>query len=331
MLRLLTLLLLLPLQDPDRKSLIRQMGDTDPVVREKATKALEAQGDAALPDLRQALVAGDPEIRTRAEQLIELRTQERQFVALKEAQRPGKLRLPEAPPANEVEGVRFTFKRRPWSPDGTVLGTIFETEFTPAPELTVEWRVASVRNGKDLPLETCVWHSPKLVYVPGPVPPEAEVRVNGLRRWYCDVPIVLNNPADGQTRRFAGYTVIVHWPEILVRSERPHAQDVMKRVLRNGDVRCIIRPERVNHFLSGSSRSRSVYRCGTSLGLKNSAWCGCRTAPEQEALEPEPPSQETSACDPSVLRYGVDAIQSISLTLHLPVEEAFELTSPPLK
>lgn len=335
MLRLLPLLLLLPLQDPDRKTLIRQLGDRDPVVREKATQALEALGDAALPDLRQAATGDDPEIRTRAGILIDLREQELRFAALKEAQRPDKVRLaapPEGPTGDTAatDGVRFRFQRRPWSPDGTVLGTIFETGITTAPGLTAEWSVAAVRNGADLPLETCAWHSPARVYVPGPVPGEAQVHVKGLRRWYCDVPLVLNNPVDGQTRRFAGYTVTVDWPEIRVRAGRLLDQDVADRMLRNEDVRCTIRPEWKSRVLGGFSRSRSFSRCGTSV-VQNRAWCGCLKEPSRETPEPEPQTRETTACDPTALRYGIEAIQSISLTLHLPVEETFEVRSPPLK
>jgi len=51
----------------------------------------------------------------------------------------------------------------------------------------------------------------------------------------------------------------------------------------------------------------------------------------RETRTPNPLSQETQARDTSAQRYDIDVIESIALTLHLPVEEAFEVTSPPLK
>src|SRR6188508_94297 len=91
---LLVLLLLLP-QEPDRADLVRQLGDPSPAARERAYKALEAQGDAALPDLKKALESSDAETRTRASALIELRVQEARLAELRREQRPGKLLLPE--------------------------------------------------------------------------------------------------------------------------------------------------------------------------------------------------------------------------------------------
>lgn len=338
LLRLSLLLLLLP-QEPDRAGLVRQLSDPAPAVREKAMKALEAQGDAALPDLKRALESEDAETRTRAAALIDLRVQEAKLAELKGAQRADKLRLPElsleyvAPPGEltETEGARFEFKRRPWAPDGVVLGTIFETNLATSPGVSVDWTVASVRGGKDLPVETCAWHSPRLVYVPGEVPPTAEVRIKGSRRWYCDVPMLLKNPSDGMSRRIGGFTCIVIWPVIQVRADRPLDEDVMNSVLQNSDVRCTVRPERRANMFGGGRTHHSIFRCGTSLGLKHKAWCGCLEEPSREPRTPDPLSQETQARDASTQRYDIDDIESIALTLHLPVEEAFEATSPPLK
>jgi hypothetical protein len=47
--------------------------------------------------------------------------------------------------------------------------------------------------------------------------------------------------------------------------------------------------------------------------------------------EPEPTSRETRARQREVERYDLDAIESIDLSLHLPVEESFEVVSPPLE
>jgi len=50
--------------------LIQQLGDANPVVREKATQALEALGAAAIPALRRATDHADPEVRRRAAALL---------------------------------------------------------------------------------------------------------------------------------------------------------------------------------------------------------------------------------------------------------------------
>ena len=334
----LLLALLLPAQEPDRRDLLRQLGDPSPSVRDRASAALEAQGDAALPDLRRAQDDPDPEIRCRAAALVDLRTQEETFARLCREQRAAKLRLAKllrvdlAPPGQvvDVDGVRFTFARRPWAPEGEVRGTVFVTEAAGAPGVRLRWSVASIRDGRELPVETCSWHSPRLVYVPNRVPAASEVRIRGVRRWTCDVPLRFESPSEGQARRFAGYTVTIRWPDIVVRADRPLGRSAMEEVLTEGDVRCKVRPGREDGLLicfgvgcRGSSRGG-----GTP---KEWAWCGCVGAPDREPREPEPMTRETQACQRTIERYGLDAIESIDLTLHLPVEEPFEVTSPPLE
>jgi hypothetical protein len=336
----LTLLLafLLPLQEPDRRDLIRQLGDLSPSVRDKASAMLEAQGDAALPELRRALLDADPEIRCRAGALVDLRTQEETFARLCREQRAAKLRLAELlleyeyPPGQvvDIDGVRFTFARRPWAPDGEIRGTIFETDAARAPGVNLQWSVTSIRDGRELPIETCAWHSPRLVYVPNRVPEASQVRIRGVRRWACDVPMRFESPSDGQARRFAGYTVTIQWPEIVVCADRPLEESAMDKVLTDQDVRCKIRPGREDGlFVCFGIGGWGHSRCGGRV--KELAWCGCVGWPAQEPREPESTSRETRARQPTVERYGLDAIESIELTLHLPIEETFEVTSPPLE
>lgn len=335
---MLLLAFLFPAQEPDRRELIRRLGDLSPVVRDKASAALEAQGDAALTDLRRALDDTDPEIRCRVEALVDLRTQEQTFARLCREQRAAKLRLAELlleyeyPPAGivDIDGVRFTFARRPWAPDGEIRGTIFETDAAQAPGVTLNWSVSSIRDGRELPVETCTRHSPRLVYVPDRVPEASQIRIRGVRRWTCEVPLRFESPSDGQARRFAGYTVTIEWPDLVVRAERPLEKSAMDQVLTDQDVRCKIRPGREDGLFicfgvgcGGHSRCRGARR--------ELAWCGCVGAPDQEPREPEPTSRETRARQRTVERYGLDAIESIELTLHLPVDEPFEVTSPPLE
>jgi hypothetical protein len=330
---MLRLLFLLLLQDPDQ---IHRLGDADVNVREKAYKALEARGDTALPELTRALEDADPEVRLRAEILIDIRAQEKKLAELMRTQRPAKLKLAEIPreydfPQEivETEGLRFTFSRRPWAPEGNLLGTVYSSELSRSPGVETEWRVTSVRDGRDLPLETCSYHSPNLVYVPGAAPKAPEVRVQGTRRWYCDVPLLLRNPSDGMTRRIGGYTVTVLWPVVRVRSDKPLPENVMGRVLQDADVTCKVRPECVDNCYFGFGRG-----CGSGCRARRTgklAWCGCPGEPRLWDRDPEPLSSETEARDLSAQRYDIAAIESIALTLHLPVDEPFEVTSPPLK
>jgi hypothetical protein len=330
MMRLLLVLLLL--QEPD---LIHRLGDADVAIREKAYKALEAQGEAAFADLQQALKSEDPEIRTRATALLYRLEQERWIGTLKKAQRPSKLVLQDADPLEgsvaETEGVRFGFKRDAWAPGGKVLGTRIMTAVSPAPEVDVSWTVSSVRNGKELPLETCTWHSPSTVYVPGEPPAQAEVVVKGQRRWMCDVPLDFRNPTDGLSRRVGAYVITVQWPVLIVRADDPVPQDVMRKVLRNEDLRVTIKPERKRNVMGGGSRYTSVFRCGTTLNDQPRAWCGCIGQPFHGLREPEAQAQETQARAMSASMYEIDDIEAIQLTFHLPVEELFEVPSPPLK
>ncbi len=329
------LLVLLLLQDPDRPRLIRQLGDTDPALREKAYNVLEGQGETAFAELQQALKSEDPEIRTRVTALLYRLEQERWIGTLKKAQRPSKLVLQDADPLDgsvaETDGVRFGFTRDAWAPEGKVLGTRIMTAVSPAPEVDVTWTVAAVRNGKELPLETCAWHSPTRVYVPGEPPAQAEVVVKGQRRWICDVPLEFRNPTDGLSRRVGAYVITVQWPVLSVRADDPVPQDVMRKVLRNEDLRVTIKPERKRNVFGGSSRFTSVFRCGTALNEQPRAWCGCIGQPFAGLRAPEPQAQDTQARAISVQMYEIDDIEAIQLTFHLPVEELFEVTSPPLK
>jgi hypothetical protein len=338
MARLLVLLLLLPLQDPDRPRLVRQLGDADPAVRENAYRALEVLGESAQAELHSAQKSDDPEIRTRATALLFRLEQERWLGPLKSTQRPLKLRFPDdaAKPEGsvaETDGVRFAFLREGWAPEGKLLGTRFSTSVSPAPGVDVSWTVAAVRDGKDLPLETCGFHSPERVYVPGEPPPRAEVVIKGRRRWICDVPLEFRDPRDGDSRRIGAYVVTVRWPVLVVRADDPLEQDMMVRVLRSEDVHCSIKPgrEKGPRRMGGFRRMTSISRCGTALNPQPKAWCGCVGRPAKDLRPPAPQAQETQARALSVQMYEIEDIESIRLTFHLPVEELFELTSPPLE
>ncbi|HLY11646.1 MAG TPA: hypothetical protein VKW04_20265 [Planctomycetota bacterium] len=339
MMRLLLALLLLPLQDPDRPSLILRLGDPSPAVREKAMKDLEAQGDRAETDLRQALKSEDPEIRTRAESLLFQLEQRRWLGALRDGQRHAKLGLPPAPDTPdgvlaETDGVRFGLKRDEWCSKGKVLGTRFLTDAAPAPGVEVDWTIAAVRDGTDFPMETCRRHSPGIVYVPGEPPPQAQVVLRGTRRWICDVPLEFRLPADGDSRRIRDYVVSVRWPELIVRSDNPVAQGILDQVLREQDLTATLKPgrDRNTRMAGGGIRLSVVSRCGPGIPQQPPpTWCGCPGQPSQAPPVPEPTGQQTRVRERSLSMYALEDIASIRLIFHLPIEEAFEVTSPPLK
>jgi hypothetical protein len=64
---------------------------------------------------------------------------------------------------------------------------------------------------------------------------------------------------------------------------------------------------------------------------KTPAWCGCDVKPAKFERDPVPTLQDATVPSTSWGRYSLDDFESISLTFHKPVEEPFEVTSPPLK
>jgi hypothetical protein len=322
------------LQDGELDRLLLQLGDSDPAARERATASLSARGEAARETLVKGRGHADPEIRTRSATLLLRMDQAVYLEGLEKAQRPLKLKLLAAGekslPARAAvtDGAYFSFERRPWAPDGAVLGTIFETVIDPKLQGEIEWSVGAVRDGKELAVETCDYHSPRLVYVPGVPPVEGTVALKGLRRWYCDVPVEFKNPADGVTRRVGMFALTVQWPSIAVHSDVGLPDSVLRQVLRDADIRCVLKP---GTRMGGGSSFTVTSRCGMRAPPKSPAWCGCDVKPAKFEHEPVPTLQEMKVPSTNWGRYSVDDFESISLTFHKPVEEPFEVTSPPLK
>jgi hypothetical protein len=66
------------------------------------------------------------------------------------------------------------------------------------------------------------------------------------------------------------------------------------------------------------------------MGLpKKRAWCGCNDAPSRNKPPAVEKIQEFKVSPRG--RPRLEDLESISLTLHVPIEEPFEVTSPPLK
>jgi hypothetical protein len=322
-------------QDAELDTLLQRLGDSDPVVREKATTDLAARGAAARETLEKGRGHADPEIRTRAASLLFRIDHAATLAQLEKTQRPAKLKLLETPEKEltgavaSTDGARFTFQRRAWAPKGTVLGTIFETRAFPHLTGDFEWSVAGIREGKELALERCDSHSPILVYVPGQAPAEPVVHLKGLRRWYCDVPVDFKNPANGTTHRVGPFAITIQWPAIVVHADAPIPDAVLKQVLKEGDLR--IRLRNPDNRFGGGARFSVVSRCGVGAAPKDPIWCGCDGKPFRWEAPPPPMSQTLKVDSGNFSRYALEDIESIWMTFHKPVEEKFEVASPVLK
>jgi hypothetical protein len=334
MLRLLLLLTVLAFQDDEAERLIRQLGDSDPALREQATVSLAARGEAARETLTRGRDNPDPEIRSRCATLLLRMDQAITLGGLEKAQRPLKLKLLAADVKElqggmaVTDGALFSFQRRPWAPKGVVLGTIFETTIDPKLQGEIEWSVGAVRGGKEVSVETCSYHSPRLVYVPGAPPAEAAVTLKGTRRWYCDVPVEFKNPEEGLTRRVGPFSVTVQWPSIAIHSDKDLSDAVLRQVLKDADIRCTLKE---NRGTGGGGRFTCVRGCGLRPAPRTPSWCGCDVKPAK--IERDPPSTFQDLLVPSTSwgKYSLDDFESISLTVHKPVEEPFEVTSPALR
>ncbi|MBV8880205.1 MAG: HEAT repeat domain-containing protein [Planctomycetaceae bacterium] len=327
----LLLLLLLP-QDSD---LVEQLGDPDPKVREHAMSALAARGSAIRGELLQARRHRDPEVRGRALDLLCRFDPDLALERLIRLQRGTKLTfLPregrELPPGTAVtDGARFWFSRRPWAPKGEVLGTVLETADEPRLEGFVQWTVASVRSKRDLPVETCATHSPLRVYVPGASPEQLVVTLKGTRHWRCEVPLEFKDPAEGDSQRLGGYTLTLKWPTIVVKADRPTLQTELTAALLTEEIQGELKPGRKRDRFGGRRTLVARSACGVRA-VEDPAWCGCSGGPRPGSRAPLPTVQDAEVST-GLGSNPIDDYARISLLFHLPVEEAFEVSSPPLQ
>jgi hypothetical protein len=400
MLRLLIAILLLP-QDSELDRLVQRLGDNDPVLREEATRRIREIGPRAQEALAKVRESSDPEMRARANALLQQFERDRIQAALEAKERPkvfprvtidvaeaplenvlkelgqktgmiwetedislkrtvtlkardmpliealeriglcrfmelsGKVVLretPEAPLATFADGVRFTFARRTWSPKGEPLGTIFETKMVKRFEGDVKWSVAGIRTDHDLTVETCAIHSPERVYVSAPALADPRVTVKGTRRWNCPTPIDFPEPKNGDAWRAGPYEVIVEWPAIRVRVDHPIEESALGKTLSSRDIRFQAKPGRERKDQMGVGiGGGGGGRYGGRFGNKDLAWCGCDGQPATKNPNLPPMATDRRVGIAFGEDYPIGDIASISVTFHKPVEESFEVTSPPLK
>jgi hypothetical protein len=225
--------------------------------------------------------------------------------------------------SSATDGAVFSFTRRP-----TAAGTIFNTDLRRFLEGEIEWSVAGIRDDKNLVVETCDLHSPASVYVAALPPLPCTVTVKGIRRWYCDVPVEFKGTVEGATQRVAGFEMTVRWPDIVVTADRPVPQHLVPQLLRGWEISAKLKP---NAPRGGGVRENLVARTGrVRESAKNPAWCGCSEKPTRGERPPVPTSTTWKVPVSNYAQSAVDDIESITFKFHLPVEEPFEVTSPPL-
>jgi len=232
-------------------------------------------------------------------------------------------------PGVPIDGVRFAFSRTTWSPKGEPLGTIFETAMESAFDGAVRWAIAGVKAGRDWPVETCAIHSPQLVYVPAATLTEPRVVVKGTRLWFCPTPIAFKDPKDGERRRVGACQIVLEYPSIRVRLDNDLEEKLLRRTLSQSDIQIKVKPGREKESMSVGMGGGGGGRFGGRYGGKNLAWCGCQDRPATQ--RPNPPAMAKELVVGFGTFYPLEDIAEISITFHKPVEESFEVTSPPLK
>ena len=325
--RLAFLAALLFAQDSPVDRLVLALGDSDPAVREEATKSLRELGVRAETALQRP--HSDVEIRLRAKDLLLQIEHDLEQQAREKEARPGRIKFFAAeqkhlaPGVAVTDGARFTVKRLDWKSKGTV----FETEVESFLAGDLEWDISGIAAAAPLKVETCAVHSPKKVYVDG-ASAAPKVTIKGLRRWYCDVPIELKEPREGDRTRVGPFEIVLSWPNLILKSDRPVPANVLEKALSIYDVTLKPRPG-VSTFRFGV---RSGVLRGQGGGNEDRAWCGCIGAPSQEPKPFRPVSVvRTIVAGNGAETCSLDEIESISILFHKPVEEAFEMTSTPLR
>jgi hypothetical protein len=339
MLRLFFVLLLLPPQEDDLRALVRRLGDDDAGTRDRAGRALEARGRASIGALTEALENSDLEIRERAAILVD-RVDPSHFLASRIlAQRPRKLREYPGSGLSEdsrtsTDGAEFGFERTRWIEGGKTLGTLIRTRASTHVDGEITWSVASVRSTRELPIQTCSTHSPGVVFIPGDRREPYTVTLKGVRRWLCDVPIRFHVPMEGDRRRVGKITVTLEWPHLVLRCDDPLSPTLVTRMLQQQDIQgqaADLLARRLHEVVQPSDEPAIFFpEAREAEELPDRVWCGCRKTPSRSDLPPATSQKRLVRIAGDEVR-GLHEVAELSLTLHVPVEEPFEVTSPPLE
>lgn len=229
-----------------------------------------------------------------------------------------------------TDGVSFNFQLLSFESDGTRVGYVVKTRTEQSFEGLSYWTIKRITaKGKAVAIETCAEHSPDKVFIRQPEPPTFDVVVTGIRWWYADLSMSISDPAEGMRRRVGSFEIELQWPKIIIRSDQPVPEDVLKKCISFGDIRCVVREgielPRYGGRLGGKRLNGQKRPQGTS-------WCTCKDGPRPGEPKAPPATREYPyefTGKESTLK--VTDLKEIALRFHWPVEEKFELTSPPLK
>jgi len=339
MLRLLLVLALLPSQEDDPRALVRRLGDDDVAARDRAGRALEAHGMASINILSRALEDPDLEIRSRAAVLVDRIDPSYAFASRVLAQREHKLNVVAVRSPGEdaaaTDGAVFVFERRRWIEGGKTIGGVLRTSAYSSLDGEITWSVASAHSTREFRVETCSTHSPEIVFLRGEGTDPCTVVLKGTRRWLCDVPVHFVAPVEGDRRRIGKFTVTVEWPHVVLRCDDPQPPSLVTRMLQDWDIRAkgatprawleAPSPPDIEPAIFFPEAKESEYSEEAQR-----AWCGCGGRPARLELPPAT-SRKREVRIPGKGIRGLHEIAELSLVLHVPVEEPFELTSPPLE
>jgi len=329
---LLSAVLLCPIEfHPQR--MVEQLGDADPQVREAGSRALEGIGVDALGTLHRATEHPDPEIRTRATALIRRIDHSSIAGPLAFVQRPRKMRFiaPPQPPGKDaavIEGGFFQFERSRWTVDGQAAGSVLRTRLTTLLDGHIEWSFV------DLEAERCAVHSPDAVFFRGDGAIPRSVRIKGTRRWLCDVPVVFSNPVEGDSRRIGPYTLTIHWPNIEVKAEGGLPPPLIDKMLRTSEIRPHLQQGRERgkgRTIPGPDDEPAIFFPeAREQDPAPAVWCGCAGEPDRRTTPPAWVGWKRKVVIPEWTANPLFHYDSIELIFHLPIDEHFEVISPPL-
>ena len=143
------------------------------------------------------------------------------------------------------------------------------------------------------------------------------------------MPVEIKKPTKGASVRVGPYTITVDWPDLVVHSDAPVLQSTFFKVLRAGEIDCRLRVDHEPTEKLGLVLDEPAIFFPEALE-GDTVWCGCREKVDRKAAT-RPTTQEVRFASGTYKHVELKDIAAISFPFHLPVEEPFEVTSPPLK
>jgi len=337
---LLLVTLLLGVQEPaDVDRLIKTLGSDSASARDQTQDQLVALGEKALPALRKALEATDPETRQRAKAAIDdverLEAEKKHDLQERETLRGNsswardKERKETIWQVTWTDGAAFRFDTTPWK-GGLVLSTHFSNYVSKSPEdglkdLQFEIVGISDKDGKALTVDRCGQCSPYDVYAKataGPIRPH----LKGTQLWFSTYVLEFVAPKDGDRKKVGDLAIEIAWPTIKVTAKRPMIKATLDRVCTEFSYEVIPGVQRP----SGLFDSMGV-RVGGGGGRRGGGgqgddWCHCKGGPRPLAESPTPELSSELVVKKGGRLPPLQDVAKIRVWIRKPIEEPFDLT-----